>query len=235
MTRSSGTRSGATTSTAMSRFLSEAATSRPMKLAADHHHLFACCVFGRSLCCRRTNADSGRARVGAWNRQADRVRAGGNQQRAERAARSVFEQHLRAATSIADTREPSIRSIPLLGVELGRPQRNPVLLRGARQVVFRQIRPSHGGESSALIIVIGPSYLRAAACPRPQDPRAPPPTMTTEGGRPDRGRLWHGGSRSGSASRAQTPCRPDVRHASTRSGPAPVPARLRPSRRLKQA
>jgi hypothetical protein len=90
-------------------------------------------------------------------------------------------------TSIAATRARAAVDAIVL-VELRRAQRYPVVGRGAREEVFRQIGRSHGGESSALSIVSAPSKPSRRSISAAASPAAPPPTMTTDDGTlPDAG------------------------------------------------
>ena len=79
--------------------------------------------------------------VGTRDGQVDRLCAGGNQKRAERTSGSVFEQHLAPADIDRRHVRGEHQLDPIVRVELWRPQRNPVLLRGASQIVLRQVRP----------------------------------------------------------------------------------------------
>ena len=73
--------------------------------------------------------------------EADGIGAGRDQQRAELVLFAVLQMHRLCSTSIDDTRESSTSSMLPLGVILGRAQRYPVVLRGSRQEILRQVGP----------------------------------------------------------------------------------------------
>ena len=79
--------------------------------------------------------------VGAGNAEPDRIGSGGDQQRAIGQHAAVRQpQLLRGGL---DRRDPhaELQADPLFGVEIERPQRNPIFRGGAGEVVFRQVGP----------------------------------------------------------------------------------------------
>ena len=142
---------------------------------------------------------------------------------------------VRAAGSIDDTRRAEQQLDAPLAIELRRPQRNPVVLRLAGQIVFRQVRTIDrririgADHRDRTVVAFAPQHVggrqpggaaaddhdrRRSATVRPQ--------AAVE-------------SCGAAASRARTPCRPDARRASTRSDRAPARAARSPVRRLKHA
>ena len=133
---------GATTCTSSPRARSDAATSSPMKLAPTTTARFAEAARGDDR-----PAVGERAQVVHCGRSApgivepDRLGAGREQQRAERVL-APSSSRTRLRCSVERRRARAEHEVdPLLGVELRRPQRDPLLRRGAGEVVLRQVRP----------------------------------------------------------------------------------------------
>ena len=134
--------SGATTSTAMPRLRSDADTSSPMKLAPTTTTCLA--VFARSTIARlsaeRAQIEHLRS-VGAGNRRPHRIGASRDQQRAELPMRAIVERHGARRRIDRGHATAQLQIDAALAVQIRRPQRNPVVLRFAGQVVLRQVRP----------------------------------------------------------------------------------------------